>query len=113
MNLEEPFDCRQEPGCDRTQALPDDLLRYAERWDRQALEALGDFDRVRQPLAELIDPRFHNAVRTAVEQGILLDSIASTACESFAPRPTPAGSGTRPRPFGGARRRFRADRQGR
>lgn len=83
LNLEEPFDCRQEPGCDRTQALPDDLLRYAERWDRQALEALGDFDRVRQPLAELIDPRFHNAVRTAVEQGILLDSIASTACESL------------------------------
>jgi hypothetical protein len=38
---------------------------------------------VRQPLAELIDPRFHNAVRTAVEQGILLDSIASTACESL------------------------------
>jgi hypothetical protein len=35
------------------------------------------------PLAELIDPRFHNAVRTAVEQGILLDSIASTACESL------------------------------
>ncbi|MGA3361353.1 MAG: SET domain-containing protein [Solirubrobacteraceae bacterium] len=83
LNLEEPFDCRHEPGCDRTQALPDDLLRYADRWDRQALEALRAFDRVRQPLAELIDPRFQNAVRTAVEQGILLDSIASTACGSL------------------------------
>jgi hypothetical protein len=84
LNLEQPFDCRPEAGTDRTQALPDDLLRYAERWDRQALEALREFDRVPQPLAPLIDPRFHDAVRTAVEQGILLDSIATTACEPLA-----------------------------
>jgi hypothetical protein len=88
LNLEEPFDCRPEPGCERTQALPEDLLRYAERWDRQALDALREFDRVPQPLAGLIDPRFHDALRTAVEQGVLLDSIASTACVGLSAPPS-------------------------
>jgi hypothetical protein len=77
LNLDEPFDCQPEPGTDRTQALPDDLLRYSEQWDRQVLDAFRHCDSVAQPLAGLIRPEFRDRVRAAAERGVLLDSIAA------------------------------------
>jgi hypothetical protein len=76
LNLDEPFDCRPEPDTDRTQALPDDLLRYAEQWDGQVLDAFRHYDSVAQPLGGLIRPEFHDRIRAAAERGVLLDSIA-------------------------------------
>jgi hypothetical protein len=77
LNLDEPMECRPEPGIERTQALPDDLLRYAEEWDRQVLDAFRYYDSVAQPLAGLIRAEFHDRVRAAAERGVLLDSIAA------------------------------------
>jgi len=86
LNLDEPMDCRPEPDTDRTQALPDDLLRYAEEWDRQVLDAFRHYNSVAQPLADLIKPAFRNRVRAAAERGVLLDSIAATYYERIRDR---------------------------
>jgi hypothetical protein len=77
LNLDEPFDCLPEPDTERTQALPDDLLDYADDWDRQVLEAFREYDSVPQPLAGLIRPEFRDRIRAAAERGVLLDSIAA------------------------------------
>src|SRR5580704_17640144 len=63
LNLEEPCDCRPEAGTDRTQLYPEDIFRYADHWDAQALAALREFDHVVQPLAGLIDERFSVPLR--------------------------------------------------
>ena len=78
LNLDEPFDCVPEEHTDRTQALPDDVLRYAGRWDAIALAALADHDRVAQPLAGFVRPAFVPRLRAAVERGVLLDSVLVT-----------------------------------
>jgi hypothetical protein len=75
LNLDEPFDCVPEEDTDRTQALPDDLLRLAGHWDALALAALADYDRVAQPLARHVGAAFLPRLRAAVEGGVLLDSV--------------------------------------
>jgi hypothetical protein len=85
LNLDEPFDCVPEEGTDRRQALPGDVLRYADHWDALALAALADYDRVAQPLARYVTPGFVPRLRAAVEGGVLLDSVRATYYD-----PTPA-----------------------
>ena len=78
LNLDEPFDAVPEAGTDRERALPDDVLRYADRWDESVVAALRHHDDVDQPLAHLVRPEFHDRLRVAVEHGVLLDSISTT-----------------------------------
>ncbi len=82
LNLDAPFDCVPEEDTDRTQALPGDVLRYAERWDAIALAALFEHDRVAQPLAGFVKPEFVSRLRATIERGVLLDSVLSTHYDS-------------------------------
>lgn len=77
LNLDEPMDCLPELGSDRTQALPDDLLRYAADWDRQVLDALQDYSAVEQPLERHVRPVHLGRLRASIAAGALVDSIAS------------------------------------
>lgn len=66
FNIIEPFDCLPEPGCDRGRVLPDDLMRYADRWDTQLTEAFRFFDKVSQPLSKLLsEENLQKALRIA------------------------------------------------
>jgi hypothetical protein len=85
LNLEEPMDCLPEFGTDRTQALPDDLLRYAADWDRQVLEALQDYAAVEQPLEPHVRPVHLRRLRASVAAGVLADSIASIYFDRSSP----------------------------
>jgi hypothetical protein len=80
LNPLEPFACLPEPGTERTVVEPDDLLRLAEVWDAQALEALRDYERVPQPLAAVIRPEHHERLLVAAREGVLLDSIRTMHC---------------------------------
>ncbi|GAC1367494.1 MAG: hypothetical protein NVSMB30_01860 [Hymenobacter sp.] len=56
LNLCAPFDAVPEPGCTRTQALPDDLVHFHAQWDAQLLRAFQEVARVEQPLLSVLDP---------------------------------------------------------
>lgn len=75
LNVDEPFDCIPEEGTERVRVMPGDLIRYADVWDAQALDAFGSYNAVAQPLAHLICPEFQEKIRLAAEQHILVDSI--------------------------------------
>ncbi len=78
LNLDEPFAALPEAGSDRERALPDDVLRYADRWDAAVLAALRHHDDVDQPLGDFVRPEFRDRLRAAVERGVLVDSIRTT-----------------------------------
>jgi hypothetical protein len=56
FNLEKPFYALPERRCSRKTVMPDDLLRYHPRWDRQLRSAFKRFSVVKQPLARFLDP---------------------------------------------------------
>jgi uncharacterized protein len=75
FNIIEPLDCFPEPDCERVQAMPDDLLRYGEQWDRQLAAAFRFFDKVDQPLAGLIQPEYLIRANLVARGEASLDSI--------------------------------------
>jgi uncharacterized protein len=75
FNIIEPLDCFPEPGCERTRAMPDDLLRYGDRWDRQLAEAFLYFNKIEQPLAALIKPEYLAKANLIGRGEAALDSI--------------------------------------
>ena len=77
LNVDEPFDCDVEEGSSRVRVLPDDLLHYAEVWDRMAAEAFARFNHVEQPLKHLIKQEFHPKIEGITLRGERLDSIAA------------------------------------
>lgn len=77
FNLDKPFDCVPEPGSLRTQAMPDDILRFYPEWDRKAAAAMQQFHQVDQPLKSLIEPRFIDKVNAIAKGEIPMDSILS------------------------------------
>jgi len=77
LNVDEPFDCDVEEGSSRVRVLPDDLLHYAEVWDRMAAEAFARFNHVEQPLKHLIKQEFHPKIEGITLRGERLDSIAT------------------------------------
>ncbi len=77
LNVDEPFDCLPEEGSRRARVLPDDLLRYAERWDALAADAFTRFLQVDQPLLHLVKPEFAHKIEGIARRGEPLDSIAS------------------------------------
>ncbi|HZG75905.1 MAG TPA: SET domain-containing protein [Paenibacillus sp.] len=77
LNVDEPFDCLPEEGSRRKRVLPDDLLRYADRWDALAADAFKRFLDVEQPLLHLVKPEFARKIEGITRRGEPLDSIAS------------------------------------
>ncbi|MBB3112163.1 hypothetical protein FHS18_004241 [Paenibacillus phyllosphaerae] len=77
LNVDEPFECFPEDGTDRVWVMPGDLLKYADQWDAQALDAFRHYNEVEQPLAHLIRPEFREKVAVAANEHRLLDSIRS------------------------------------
>lgn len=75
LNVDDPFACLPEEGTDRTMVMPGDLLKYADQWDSQALDAFREYNKVAQPLAHLIRPEFRHKVALAADQQLLVDSI--------------------------------------
>lgn len=75
FNIIEPLECIPEPGCDRTRAMPDDLLRCADQWDRQLVGAFGLFDVVTQPLSALIEPEWLAKAHRIARREEVPDSI--------------------------------------
>ncbi len=75
LNLSEPWDCLPEPGSERTQVRPDDLLHFHEQWDAQLVEAFRTFNSVDQPLAWLIEERLRKKVQDVAAGLAPMDSI--------------------------------------
>jgi uncharacterized protein len=75
LNVDEPFDCLPEEGTDRSRVMPDDLIRLADMWDAQAIDAFRAYNGVEQPLSHLIRPEFREKVRIAADHHKLIDSI--------------------------------------
>ena len=57
--------------------MPDDLLRYADRWAALAADAFARFRHVDQPLLHLVKPEFAHKIEGITRRGEPLDSIAS------------------------------------
>jgi hypothetical protein len=53
LNIIEPFEADSEGG-DRTVVYPDDLLRFADMWDKQLEAALPHIMQVKQPLRKFL-----------------------------------------------------------
>jgi SET domain-containing protein len=77
LNVDEPFHCLPEEGSRRERVMPDDLLRYADRWDALAADAFARFRHVEQPLLHLVKPEFASKIEGITRRGEPLDSIAS------------------------------------
>ncbi|HEX8507648.1 MAG TPA: SET domain-containing protein [Hymenobacter sp.] len=77
LNPSEPFDCLPEPGCTRTQVLPDDLLNFHTEWDAQLLEAFKEFRHVEQPLLHLLEPEQREQVLAVAAGQQAMESILS------------------------------------
>jgi hypothetical protein len=75
LNLDQPFFCQPEPDCDRTLAMPDDILIYYPIWDGIAAEAFCHFNQVEQPLHHLIDPQYRDRVMAVAANQVKMDSI--------------------------------------
>ncbi|MBD2720952.1 SET domain-containing protein [Hymenobacter armeniacus] len=87
LNLIEPFDCLPEPGSPRTQALPDDLLRFHAHWDAQLLSAFTAFNRVAQPLLAILAPEQRREVLAVANGQRPMASILNCYYQEKATRP--------------------------
>ncbi len=75
LNCTEPFACLPEPNTTRNQVMPDDLLHFHHDWDTKLKAAFNQYNKVKQPLAFLIDSA-HRYKVSAVAAGIEpMDSI--------------------------------------
>jgi hypothetical protein len=92
LNIIEPLECQPEPGCDRTRAMPDDLLRCADQWDRQLAEAFRLFDQVNQPLSGLIEPEWLAKAHRLARGEEIPDSIRTCYYDPDRPVEDPAGA---------------------
>jgi len=77
LNPTEPFDCLPEPGCSRTQVLPNDLLNFHAGWDAQLVDAFACFDGVAQPLLPLLAPQHRQQVLAVAAGKQRMESILS------------------------------------
>lgn len=75
LNVTEPFVCLPEPGTNRTMVMPDDLLHFHAEWDAKLIDAFKNFNKVSQPFAHLINPRFRNKVHDIAAGRAEMDSI--------------------------------------
>lgn len=66
LNVDVPFECFPEEGTDRVRVMPDDLLRYADRWDLLAQEAFQFYNDVEQPLKHLVRAEFADKIQAVI-----------------------------------------------
>jgi hypothetical protein len=74
LNIAEPFKAIDE-GTGRNTVYPNDLLTYHEKWDSQLREAFKDFEKVKQPLVELVPYTIREKIKTSLAHDKPLDSI--------------------------------------
>lgn len=74
LNIAEPFKAIDE-GTGRNTVYPNDLLTYHEKWDSQLREAFKDFEKVKQPLVELVPYTIRQKIKTKLAHNKPLDSI--------------------------------------
>jgi uncharacterized protein len=75
LNVSEPFYALPEPGSDRMAVMPDDLLHYHQLWDVQLESAFTRFNKVPQPLSNLIGREYINKIRAVAAGMEEMDSI--------------------------------------
>ncbi len=75
LNVDEPFNCVQEPNSSRTKVMPDDILYFYQEWDEKVAEAMKYFNNVEQPLRSFIKSNFVNKVNAVALAEKPLDSI--------------------------------------
>jgi uncharacterized protein len=75
LNVTEPLYFPREAGSSRTAVMPDDLLHYHVAWDAQLRFAFRNYNRVKQPLAFLIEEKFRNKVNDVAAGTKEMDSI--------------------------------------
>jgi uncharacterized protein len=80
LNLEEPFHCLPEAGSDRNIIYPDDMVRFADRYDQIAQDSMRYFSKVEQPLAHLIDPQYLEQVSAAIAGELVPASVRTLFC---------------------------------
>lgn len=74
LNIPEAFEAKDE-GAVRTTVYPDDLLNFHKEWDADLEEAFMHFDKVEQPLKDLISVEVQNKIRLILEGHEKMDSI--------------------------------------
>jgi len=74
LNITEAFKAKDE-GVVRTIVYPDDLLHFHKEWDAHIEDALVYFDKVEQPLKDLISGEIQNKVKLILEGHVNMDSI--------------------------------------
>jgi hypothetical protein len=75
LNLEAPFECLPEKGIPRTRVLPDDILRYHDKWDRQLWDSFQCLLKVPQPLLHLVETEHRITVENMLSGKGSMDSI--------------------------------------
>ncbi len=76
LNIIEPFEADAEGG-DRTVVYPDDLLRFAEKWDGQLVAAFPRMMQVVQPLQKFLPGKTWETIQ-AIDQGKIKPLSIST-----------------------------------
>ena len=75
LNVEEPFEAVPEKGINRKIVYPDDTIRFHHDWDAKLLSAMGNFQRVKQPLIHLLGEALLNKVSNIAIGQEKMDSI--------------------------------------
>lgn len=74
LNISEAFEAKDE-GAVRTTVYPDDLLNFHKEWDADLEDAFAHFDKVEQPLKDLISAEIQNKIKLILEGQEKMDSI--------------------------------------
>ena len=74
LNITEAFEAKDE-GAVRTTVYPDDLLHFHKEWDADLEDAFSHFDKVEQPLKDLISAEIQNKMKSILEGHNKMDSI--------------------------------------
>src|SRR5680860_331455 len=74
LNITEAFEAKDE-GAIRTTVYPDDLLHFYKGWDADLEDAFAHFDKVEQPLKDLISAEIQNKMKLILEGQEKMDSI--------------------------------------
>ncbi len=74
LNITEAFEAKDE-GTVRTTVYPDDLLHFHKEWDADLEEAFAHFDKVEQPLKDLISAEIQNKLESILKGHKKMDSI--------------------------------------
>lgn len=75
LNLNEPFEALPEKGTNRKIAYPDDLVRFYKVWDEKLNNAVVNFNKVDQPLIDLLSGDLQKKVAKIANGREQMDSI--------------------------------------